>query len=285
MLDYHASRCDAGVSPATAVKDLLAWAERRNHTITPRSITTTRWSLSWDPRVANGHVGAICVTCRRTGVTIPLDGGASRLVELVAVLLGGDPPGARATRWRDAATRWRNLATHDTLTGLPNRLALTLDWPRLAPLADGLLMVDIDRFKTVNDTHGHATGDALLVHLARALTGHERIHPYRLAGDEFAILASHDADPIVSLVQATNAPIVLGDATITTSVSVGILLRPDTRTASLTEALRLADMAMYAAKRVPRGDPSGCAVRHWTPELAVPEPDAPRRRQIRDAPC
>lgn len=285
MLDYHVSRCDSGVTPTTTTRELLAWAERRHHTVTLRSITNQRWSISWDPRVADGNVGRLSVVDRRTGATISLDGDADRLADLLSVLVGGDPPGGRAAHRTSEANHWRHLATHDQLTGIPNRLALTMDWPRLATMTDELIILDVDHFKTINDTHGHHVGDALLTHLATALTGHDHIYPYRLGGDEFALLSLGGVDAIAPIVGAVNRPITLHDVIVTVSVSVGILLKPGRRATNLTDALRLADLAMYAAKRVPRDAPTGCAVRHWIPEITIPESPVTIRRKVRDASC
>jgi len=146
-------------------------------------------------------------------------------------------------------------ATHDALTGLPNR-KLFLD--RLSQaIADakrsrgvaGMAMMDIDRFKEINDTLGHQFGDQLLIEIGRRLT---QTFPNgtvaRLGGDEFAILI-RDAQDVTRHVAASFAePVVLGDVPIDINGSLGIAMYPEHAEDAGT-LLRRADVAMYDAKR------------------------------------
>ena len=155
-------------------------------------------------------------------------------------------------------------AYHDTVTGLASR-ALFVD--RLAhqlALHEGrdtaLLFLDLDHFKEVNDTLGHAAGDQLLMVTAERMRESVRNIDLvgRFGGDEFAVLltdldAPGDATTVADrLVEAIGAPVRLGDQEVRVAASVGIAYpRPgDTGTAGL---LRRADLAMYRAKRNGRG--------------------------------
>lgn len=159
------------------------------------------------------------------------------------------------------------LAHHDPLTSLPNRLTLFLRLERAMQQArhDGhhmaLLMLDLDRFKDVNDSLGHLMGDSLLQRVAdglrRRLRGADTLS--RLGGDEFTILlerinrpddASRVAEDILNALQET---IVLPDGTnIRVSASIGIATFPG-HAASPEALLQQADAAMYRAKREGRG--------------------------------
>lgn len=152
-------------------------------------------------------------------------------------------------------------ATHDPLTGLANRAALT---ERLAtafgpdkdPAAHqvGLLFIDIDNFKDVNDSLGHDAGDALLIGVAARLTNCTRPQDMvaRLGGDEFAIVVNQAEDPGITAVaarihQAMRTPFQLGKDRLLVTVSMGAThKRPETK--DPTTLLREADFAMYMAK-------------------------------------
>ncbi|MEM9749106.1 MAG: EAL domain-containing protein [Actinomycetota bacterium] len=149
-------------------------------------------------------------------------------------------------------------ARHDGLTGLPNRNAFEYQVQSVAHRDDGrntyLLMLDLDRFKEVNDTLGHHAGDDLLIQFSRRVTS--RLGPddffARLAGDEFAIVAprSTDDDAIElarSCIEEASRPVTLDGLSIVVTASVGIAeLDPDE--ADEGRALRRADIAMYNAK-------------------------------------
>jgi diguanylate cyclase (GGDEF)-like protein/PAS domain S-box-containing protein len=153
----------------------------------------------------------------------------------------------------------RHRAFHDQLTQLPNR-ALLLDRTEQAIAREnrklGLLFVDIDDFKVVNDTLGHAAGDALLSGVARRLRGCLRSADTaaRLGGDEFALLivemaAEHECQRVASRVLDTlRRPFSLHGDPVQITVSVGYVTAAS-GSVTVDELLRRADLAMYAAKR------------------------------------
>ncbi|MGE5652334.1 EAL domain-containing protein [Noviherbaspirillum sp. UKPF54] len=155
---------------------------------------------------------------------------------------------------------------HDTLTGLPNRLLLedrmrqaTAHLGRQhAPVA--VLFIDLDRFKDINDTLGHASGDRLLQEVAERLGRcvREGDTVARLSGDEFVVLLAglhdvQDAALVASkIVRAVGEPCQLGGRELRVSPSIGIAIFPDDGQ-NMDELLRNADTAMYHAKQEGRG--------------------------------
>ena len=160
----------------------------------------------------------------------------------------------------DAQRELDFLARHDPLTGLPNRYEL-LD--RLARRSGpvGLLFVDLDRFKQVNDTAGHAFGDDVLVEAAQRLRDQMRPEDvaHRLGGDEFVVVAADlvdeaDAEALAGrLVAALNEPFRSAGVEWYLGASVGIALAgaPGADSPDPEHLLRRADMAMFEAKRDP----------------------------------
>lgn len=157
-------------------------------------------------------------------------------------------------------------ATHDSLTGLPNRVLFydrleqaVVEMQRYKTVF-ALLYIDLDGFKPVNDTLGHAAGDALLVEIAQRLKHVIRTSDTvaRLSGDEFAILIRHTADEenvkliAEKVIQTISQPCILAEGIAQISASVGIACCPadalDTH-----HLLRAADEAMYRAKRSGKG--------------------------------
>jgi diguanylate cyclase (GGDEF)-like protein/PAS domain S-box-containing protein len=159
-------------------------------------------------------------------------------------------------------------AMHDPLTGLPNRLLLLdrLEQAAAVQHRGGCLTVlslDLDHFKEVNDTHGHAAGDALLVAVAERLRSSLRPEDTiaRMGGDEFVIVshALHaDLEEIEALAQrlsdAVAQPIGLEGATVQVGVSIGGMVVTTTAVPeSVDELLKGSDQALYRAKRAGRG--------------------------------
>jgi len=204
-----------------------------------------------------------------------LDGG--RIVEVVVarradgscVALHDD-----VTALREAQSRITFMARHDTLTGLPNRAVLREELDRaFTRIARGeemaLLCLDLDRFKPVNDTFGHAAGDALLKQVAARLRAcaRETDLVVRLGGDEFALVQCNRPQPSSSTalarraIEALSLAFDLDGQPVHIGTSVGIAVAPfdggDPET-----LLKNADMAMYRAKTDGRG-----TLRYFEPEM------------------
>jgi len=195
--------------------------------------------------------------------------GSWRWIEAVGKNLFDDPAvGGVVVNYRDITSRktleeeLRHQAFHDSLTGLANRalfidrlehaLSLSLRGPR--PLA--VLFIDLDDFKTINDSLGHGEGDAILVGVAARLRGALRTSDTlaRMGGDEFALLVEDPsmaieptavADRIMSVLQA---PFAQGGKELFVHASIGVAVVTASGQTS-EELLRNADVSMYMAKR------------------------------------
>ncbi|GAB1055770.1 MAG: EAL domain-containing protein [Shewanella algae] len=158
-------------------------------------------------------------------------------------------------------SKLRKMATRDPLTGLPNRtllletIAVTIQRARVHRRNFSLLFIDLDRFKNVNDSLGHAVGDQFLARIARIL---ERVvgdkgTVARLGGDEFVILAdeiqspTQAADFVDKLLVQLNTPVQLNEHAIHPAASIGISIYPEDGL-SAEDLIRHADIAMYSAK-------------------------------------
>ncbi len=156
--------------------------------------------------------------------------------------------------------RMQHLAYHDLLTGLPNRMMFTERLESALYHSDeknilAVLFIDLDRFKTINDSLGHAMGDHLLRiiagRLSNTLTDSDTVS--RLGGDEFALIVTNAKD-INGLLDTTRqilsniaSPVMVGDYELYTTASIGITIIPFTEEDSGT-LLKQADTAMYRAK-------------------------------------
>lgn len=158
-------------------------------------------------------------------------------------------------------SKLRKMATRDPLTGLPNRtllletIAVTIQRSRVHKRSFALMFIDLDRFKNINDSLGHALGDQFLARIARIL---ERVvgdkgTVSRLGGDEFVILADavhspdQAADFVDKLLVQLNVPIQLNEHAIHPAASIGISIYPEDGN-SAEDLIRHADIAMYSAK-------------------------------------
>ncbi|MCW2571165.1 MAG: hypothetical protein JWO88_1223 [Frankiales bacterium] len=194
--------------------------------------------------------------------------GDDRRVQVAATPLPG-PDGSiigslamvsDVTEARQLEQELRHAALHDALTGLPNR---TLFVDRLEHRllrqdeSTAVLFIDLDQFKLVNDSRGHAVGDAMLVEVGQRLLSAIRPHDTvaRFGGDEFVVLLEgvderHAQDVAEDLLAALAAPIQIGAAPVYIGASVGIAMSP---AATASDLLRYADTALYAAKAAGRG--------------------------------
>ncbi|MGZ8785580.1 MAG: putative bifunctional diguanylate cyclase/phosphodiesterase [Acidimicrobiia bacterium] len=169
---------------------------------------------------------------------------------------------AQVTKLKDDL---RDLTLHDVLTGLANRALL---WERLTEAVktaktrdrqSAVLVLDLDDFKTINDTLGHAAGDQLLIGVARRLEACCRPEDTvaRLGGDEFAILldrlsAPGDATAVAArIAESLREPLVVAGQDVTTQASLGIALVEDNL--GPEELIHRADQAMYSAKTRRKG--------------------------------
>ena len=178
-------------------------------------------------------------------------------------------------------------AFHDSLTGLPNRslfaqeAADALETARAVGRTAGVLFVDLDDFKIVNDTMGHGVGDELLVEVAARLAASVRQSDTaaRLGGDEFALLIDDAADPddvdafAERIVAAFTEPFTLSEAKVLATATVGVATSADS--GDVDELLRHADLALYAAKAAGK--------RRWRHYQPVLTSGMLRRREIQAA--
>ena len=181
----------------------------------------------------------------------------------------------------------RHRAFHDALTGLPNRVLLQdriaqqLASTRRTALIAGVLFVDLDDFKVVNDTLGHSVGDELLVEAAGRL--HQLVRgsdtAARLGGDEFALLIANAKDTAAveaaaeRVVTAFAEPFALATGLVTSTVTVGVATTLDS--IDTDELLRHADLALYAAKAAGK--------RQWRRYQPVLSTGLLRRRELQEA--
>ncbi|KLE35119.1 putative bifunctional diguanylate cyclase/phosphodiesterase [Aurantiacibacter luteus] len=193
--------------------------------------------------------------------------------------------GSDVTEQRDRDDKIAYLARYDTLTGLPNRLMLTeslgeaLRYSEQWKTRCAFLMIDLDRFKAVNDSLGHQVGDQLLALVSERLQSitSENAHCGRLGGDEFAVVirdaddrnfVEHIADTII---HKLSHPYVVDNHTLYIGASVGSAIGP--RDGNSVETLmRNADLALYRAK-----DEGGGMHFNYVPSLHA---DAEERRTL-----
>ncbi|WP_258723468.1 GGDEF domain-containing protein [Cellulomonas sp. NS3] len=189
---------------------------------------------------------------------------------------------ASARGARELAAQLEHAALHDPLTGLANRTLYTDRLEHAVAHAHrtgrdvAVLLVDLDHFKDVNDTHGHATGDALLAAVADRLRATVRAGDTvaRLGGDEFVVVLDDIADPADALATARHlrdaliGPITADGVQLRCSASIGVAFAR-ARGHELGKVLREADVAMYRAKAQ---GPGHLEVFDTTPDLPTALP-------------
>ena len=214
-------------------------------------------------RVLNGEsiVQVELTRQRRNGSPIEISLTVAPLHDPSGKLCGYLSIVADITERKAAEAQIEFLAYHDTLTGLPNRLLLQDRFERAIAYADrarskvALLFLDLDNFKTINDSLGHAVGDALLKEIASRLGECVRDTDTisRQGGDEFLIVLPElsDADAttpvLVKVMERLQDPFHAEGHELSTSVSIGIAVYPDDGK-DFDTLLKKADMAMYRAK-------------------------------------
>ena len=202
-------------------------------------------------RAADGHYVWLSLKAR------PVVGSDGEVVRLVGTLTD-------VTDFKNSEERLLFDAVHDNLTGLPNRelfidrmestFAFAKSDPNLKP---SVVVIDIDRFKQVNDSVGMAVGDSILLTIARRLS--RLLKPQdtmaRLSGDQFALIlmSERESTRVVGFAEtmrrALRAPIAFNDREIFLTASIGLVL-PDHESLRPEEVLKDAELAMYHAKRI-----------------------------------
>ncbi len=227
-----------------------------------------------------------CRITRRDGLTVQVEvkcsdlRGDSTVAGLVFTLRD-------VTEQRQLEDELKHRAFHDALTGLPNRLlfqdraAHGLARTQRDGTTAGVLFVDLDDFKVVNDTMGHTVGDELLVtaglRLSSVVSDPDMVA--RLGGDEFAVLVENVADSAAveavaaRVVRAFADPFTLASGTLIITATVGVATTEDS--ADADELLRHADLALYAAKAAGK--------RQWRRYLPVLSAGMVRRREVQAA--
>lgn len=185
--------------------------------------------------------------------------------------------GSDVTEARESANKISRMARYDTLTGLPNRLLINETLALAMSEADqwgsrcAFMMIDLDRFKAINDTLGHPVGDRLLMRVSERLkqlmSDKEMIG--RLGGDEFAVVVRKAADTAAverlahGIIDALSHPYEVDQHTLNIGASIGLAFGPrDGRTAETL--IRSADLALYRSK-----DAGGGVFHTYEPELHV----------------
>jgi diguanylate cyclase (GGDEF)-like protein len=187
-------------------------------------------------------------------------GIATALVGLVVIAAGVFAALIDRSTRSDAMARLRHMAMNDALTGLPNRVTLQetlgreLARAKAAGTRLGVVAIDLNRFKEINDVHGHKAGDNVLIALAHRLLGlmgrHESVA--RLGGDEFVAVTRFEQvaqirDFVERIKSALEAPLGVGDFDARVGASIGVATYPDDARDAET-LMNNADLAMYRAK-------------------------------------
>jgi diguanylate cyclase (GGDEF)-like protein len=202
---------------------------------------------------------------------------ASPRVDERGAFIGFRGVGSDVTEQRASADKINRMARYDTLTGLPNRLQINETLQRAMQEADkwggrcAFMMIDLDRFKAVNDTLGHPIGDRLLSRVSERLgqlMGGDTMCG-RLGGDEFAVVMRDASDPSAveklahRIIETLSRPYEVDQHTLYIGASVGLAIGPrDGRTAEML--IRSADLALYRSK-----DAGGGVYHAYEPQLHV----------------
>jgi len=266
-LDTFEIPLDKGVMGAVARAnrgELVNDAHLDPRTVYPAGATVECEHLAVAPVSVDGRAVGVFYVARRSDPPF-----SPREFDLLEVFIGHAATAIEKTylfeQSRASEERFQYLAEHDFLTGLPNRVVLrdrveqAIAVARRAGQSVSLLMLDLDRFKEVNDTLGHHAGDRLLQEASARLRASVRSSDTvaRLGGDEFAVVlptadlqaAEHMAATLLSALQR---PLFLDGCELSPEASIGIAACPAHGDDADT-LLRRADIAMYAAKRAQGG--------------------------------
>lgn len=209
----------------------------------------------------------------RVDLDLPIDTRTGRRWFAVRMTTLRSPRGGAVVVHNDITERKRSeaelelKATHDDLTGLLNRPAIEAElevaWQRarVNETPVGVLFIDLDGFKPINDTHGHAVGDSVLRAVAQRISGAVRAadRVARLGGDEFVVLlgALEDREGAERtarrILESLTPPIALGDLQLVVRASLGVAVVEGPLGSSAGDLIELADQAMYSTKRAGGG--------------------------------
>ncbi|NMG77291.1 diguanylate cyclase [Aromatoleum diolicum] len=239
------------------IPDVAAWAQRAYPDERHRSSVMAPWEMTVG--MASGDRASVesmesRVVCK-DGTVLDVLVSADVLEDMLLVSF------IDITERKQAEQRLRHMAQHDALTDLPNRVlfdehvGVALAVARRDQTRFGLMFIDLDKFKEVNDSMGHRIGDLLLREVGQRLRHavRESDIPARIGGDEFVVLLRnvHHADHALLVGEKIrailSAPFTIESHTFSISASIGIALYPD-HGADAIELARSADAAMYRAK-------------------------------------
>jgi diguanylate cyclase (GGDEF)-like protein len=236
--------------------------------------------------------GPVLTLARNDGTEVTIE------VRAAPIKTAGDAAGGAVLLFHDVSERRRHeeqllrLAHHDSLTGLPTRtmfeerLGQALDQSRRTGRPVGAIVIDLDRFKEVNDGHGHLTGDRLLAAAADRIVGSLRRSDTaaRIGGDEIAIVLpdleseAGAARVAEKLVEAFTQPFLIDGRALTATISAGVSVFPRDAESS-QELLERADQALYRAKQTGRNR----AIAHGAIEVGPVELPRLLERDLRQA--
>ncbi|MEJ7137524.1 EAL domain-containing protein [Amphibiibacter pelophylacis] len=257
MANLPAERLLGYASGALTGKMVMALLEPQfSRQITRRVISSAIKERNW-----RGELSVLTAS----GRVLPMWTGISAVMDESGELLHWVALASDISRLKETQTHLSKMAYYDGLTGLPNRrlfgeyLTSAMRRARRNSATMALLFIDLDRFKTINDTLGHHIGDEMLCHLARRICAELRDTDLvaRLGGDEFTILLEgvETADDVrhvcQKLLQVLSRPVELDHQVIYTSASIGVALFPEHASDEAT-LIRRADSAMYNAKSLGR---------------------------------
>ena len=219
------------------------------------------YASMWDSLLRDGHWRGEIWNRRKDGATYPETLTISQVRDELGRETGYVAVFSDITASKQTEEQLQYLAHYDALTELPNRMLLNirleqnLERAMRANRKLAVLFIDLDRFKLINDSLGHAAGDDLLRKLAVRLKGLLRAEDTvaRISGDEFVVLIDNigNADAVATLVRkimvAFEPPFLIADHEIAVTCSIGVSLFPDDGDAP-DALLRNADAAMYRAK-------------------------------------
>ena len=207
------------------------------------------------------EIPANCLLLRPDGSELAIEDSAAPIIDANGQLVGAVVIFRDRKMSRESTAKMAHLARHDSLTGLPNRMAFAEHFEQAIKLARrhhkqvGLMFIDVNNFKQINDDLGHKAGDRLLRNLSRRLISSVRSTDLvcRHGGDEFVVLLSEiecpaDAGSVAGKIRLAAAkPIRLQDRLIGLELSIGISLFPEDGD-DLESLMNGADAAMYQAK-------------------------------------